>query len=105
MPTKMAVRLAERIAEYEERHYGPISPGYAGPSKGAEVDAIARMIDEERFQPLGDNHHNAAECPYCGDPLRAALDKIIMLEHELHELESLRCSLSSSSSTVRLHAC
>lgn len=51
--------LAQKIADYEERHYGPISPGYPGPSKSAEVRDIARMIDDERlgwgFQELA-NH-------------------------------------------------
>lgn len=34
-----------------------------------------------RFAPIGDNHHNAALCPHCGEPLRKALARIEVLEH------------------------
>lgn len=54
MPTDKATKLATRIADYEEKQYGKISPGYPGPSKQSEIAAIARMIDEvypERIAP------------------------------------------------------
>lgn len=28
-------------------------------------DVLAAAIPFLRFSPLGDNHHNAAMCPYC----------------------------------------
>ena len=33
-----------------------------------------------QFSPSGDNHHNAALCPHCGEPLRKALAEIERLE-------------------------
>jgi hypothetical protein len=32
-------------------------------------DEFERAFLYERFSPLGDNHHNAAACPHCGDLL------------------------------------
>lgn len=40
----------------------------------AKEDA-AKEIEKARvlqFSPTGDNHHNAALCPHCGEPLREA---------------------------------
>lgn len=31
------------------------------------IDAVAPFLT---FAPLGDNHHNAAMCPYCSEPKR-----------------------------------
>lgn len=37
-------QAAEEIADYEERSFGKISPGYAGPSKPAEIRAISEIL-------------------------------------------------------------
>jgi hypothetical protein len=37
----------------------------AVPALLAALSAAERERDEARFRPLGDNHHNAAACPYC----------------------------------------
>lgn len=51
----------------------------AAARRGREVQAeLARMRDVQ-FSPIGDNHHNAALCPHCGEPLRKAMAEIEML--------------------------
>jgi hypothetical protein len=45
-PSKEAMDAAEAVSDYEEKHYGPISPGYPGPAKHTEVNDIARIIDQ-----------------------------------------------------------
>jgi hypothetical protein len=43
----------------------------------AEVERLQKELAEAKFAPLGDNHHNAAACPYCNpkpDPIAAAVD-------------------------------
>jgi len=37
----------------------------------AERDRLKKELAEARFRPLGDNHHNAALCPYCNPTLNA----------------------------------
>lgn len=39
-----------------------------------------RERDEAKFSPLGDNHHNAAACPHCGDLLGKAVDRAVTAE-------------------------
>lgn len=39
-----AARAAEEVANYEERHYGKIARGFAGPTKIAETAAIEKII-------------------------------------------------------------
>jgi hypothetical protein len=38
--------------------------------------------DEARYRPMGDNHHNAAACPYCGDLLGRARTRAEAAEQE-----------------------
>jgi hypothetical protein len=38
----------------------------------ATIAEVERERDEARFSPLGDNHHNAAACPYCTPKTEAA---------------------------------
>jgi hypothetical protein len=45
-PSKEAMDAAEAVSNYEEKHFGPISPGYPGPAKHTEVNDIARIIDK-----------------------------------------------------------
>jgi FtsZ-binding cell division protein ZapB len=48
----------------------------------AEVERLRNL----QFEPSGDNHHNAALCPYCGEPLRKALAEVERLKAENEEL-------------------
>lgn len=34
----------------------------------AVMEVVQPALDAARFAPLGDNHHNAALCPYCSPP-------------------------------------
>lgn len=43
-------------------------------------------LTEARFSPLGDNHHNAAACPYCGDLLGKAERRVQEVERALRQL-------------------
>lgn len=43
----------------------------------ADNARLARERDEARFAPMGDNHHNAAACPYCNPKLREMIDKAV----------------------------
>lgn len=45
-----------------------------------EALAEVKQIRGIQFEPSGDNHHNAALCPYCGEPLRQALAEIERLK-------------------------
>lgn len=36
-------------------------------------DVLAAALPHFRFRPLGDNHHNAAACPYCSPNGRATV--------------------------------
>jgi hypothetical protein len=44
-----------------------------------ELESAVARWQEVSFRPLGDNHHNAALCPYCGEPLRKATDELARL--------------------------
>lgn len=44
-------------------------------AKEREIERLKGEVEKWKamaFLPLGDNHHNAALCPHCGDGLRAA---------------------------------
>ena len=46
--------------------------GVEGCRAGARGKLLLEMIEEIRFAPLGDNHHNAAKCPYCNPKMSEA---------------------------------
>ncbi len=46
-----------------------------------------RDIKAARFAPLGDNHHNAAECPYCNPKHQEQAATIAALKTENHRLD------------------
>lgn len=48
----------------------------------AEVTRLRQELADAKFSPMGDNHHNAAECPHCG--AHAALEA----EQELVKVKS-----------------
>lgn len=60
----------------------------ASASLREQLARVTRERDEARFMPMGDNHHNAAACPYCGDPLRAARSRIEALERILKRIDA-----------------
>jgi hypothetical protein len=48
----------------------------------ADIDRLKKELAEAKFAPLGDNHHNAAACPYCSPKLatqssRAITDSLV----------------------------
>jgi len=72
-----------RDAVTEEKYYSLLE---VSRDRIAELEA---EVETARFSPSGDNHHNAALCPHCGEPLRKALEKIAKLEAEVERLKSL----------------
>jgi hypothetical protein len=35
-----------------------------------EAEELREEVRRYKYNPLGDNHHDAATCPHCGDPVR-----------------------------------
>ncbi len=60
--------------------------GFAAGLAYAREESAAELADA-KFRPLGDNHHNAALCPHCGEPLRKALDENTALRQRIERLE------------------
>lgn len=62
-------RLKGRVAELEHRsnEWQHDCANWANRAMKAEdrVAALERDVQWYKFAPLGDNHHNAALCPYC----------------------------------------
>lgn len=52
--------------------------------QAAELERLREELKEAKFRPLGDNHHNAAECPYCSGPV---LDENERLRKKLNQAE------------------
>ena len=50
-------------------------------------------LRDVQFSPSGDNHHNAAMCPHCGDPVRK-------LQAEIEKLETQNVNLTLENSQV-----
>lgn len=87
MKNKEIVRrivLKERCADNGEHSHFEIVDSDTGEVLASEEDRaeIARIRDLQ-FRPTGDNHHNAALCPHCGEPLRKALAEIERLVEAL----------------------
>jgi hypothetical protein len=77
-----AVKRRQLLAEQSKlREIGIVSKQEYDDALAAErqrreaAEAEVERLKALRFSPVGDNHHNAAECPYCGDPLRHELAK------------------------------
>jgi len=51
-----------------------------------ELSRIEREISLARFAPLGDNHHNAAICPHCGNLLGKAKEVLRVLHDNAESL-------------------
>lgn len=72
--------LEARVAEQEQRLHT-----YAEERKAAK-----RELAEAKFAPLGDNHHNAAKCPYCNPEYtknHTAQQKLAAAEARVRTLE------------------
>lgn len=55
----------------------------------AEYDKIGEI----QFSPSGDNHHNAALCPYCNPKQLAERDRMITEIRKLREFETYVCQV------------
>lgn len=66
-----------RIEEFE-KIAGPIGGSYDEDTWMARFGIFCLGWDNGekhcQFSPTGDNHHNAALCPHCGEPLREAIE-------------------------------
>lgn len=51
-----------QVAEYVKHWEGRTEKSEA---ENVELRERVKELERERFNPLGDNHHNAAKCPYC----------------------------------------
>jgi hypothetical protein len=60
----------------------------------AERDAEIERLRLIQFSPTGDNHHNAALCPYCGEPLAKALAERDALAARVEGLEAERARIA-----------
>ncbi len=66
--------------------YGPLDEKYVA------AWIYDRDIEAARFAPLGDNHHNAAECPYCNPKYVKQAKTIERLRGMVNELvEIVEC--------------
>lgn len=54
-------------------------------AQDARIAELEKERDEARFAPLGDNHHNAAKCPYCRPTFQDGIKRIAELEREIRE--------------------
>lgn len=66
-------------------------------AQDARIAELEKERDEARFAPLGDNHHNAAKCPYCRPTFQDGIKRIAELEREIRELKTVR-----DAATVRI---
>ena len=57
--------------------------------KWVHAEDYDRDIKAAKFAPLGDNHHNAAQCPYCNPKYTEQAKTIERLRAELEDTASL----------------
>jgi hypothetical protein len=59
---------------------------------------VKAEVEKARFSPMGDNHHNAAKCPYCRPELAKQDQEALALRTEnaqqAEEAEALRASIA-----------
>lgn len=67
---------------YEMLERNGYRDGYANGLRAGRAELAAELAAAEergrlqgQFSPIGDNHHNAAACPYCGDLLTRAEER------------------------------
>lgn len=65
----------------------------------ASLQQENERLKGERFAPMGDNHHNAALCPYCGEPLRRL---VADLRDAINLLENIVCTKEPDRGVVML---
>lgn len=77
--TSMVQQLSDLTARAEE------ADGHLEEAQ-KELSRIEREISLARFAPLGDNHHNAAICPHCGNLLGKAKEVLRVLHDNAESL-------------------
>lgn len=55
------------------------------------LEEVRKQRDEARFSPLGDNHHNAAACPYCNPKLEAQREQLEQAQRNAWEAGFALC--------------
>jgi len=79
-------RLEEANAEAARlREYATVADRHKSHWKTEHDKAFAEVtrLRSAQFEPSGDNHHNAAMCPHCGEQLRKALEENARLKAEI----------------------
>lgn len=70
--------ILERMMDAASNGYSVLGVKAATLTPEAAAEAAAKYITEHLFEPLGDNHHNAAMCPHCRNGMAlVALDPIV----------------------------
>ena len=71
------IKMVGDIGENYEEEDWHCRLGVFGMGWDKGVESMAKEVEKARilqFSPTGDNHHNAALCPHCGQPLQEAVD-------------------------------
>jgi hypothetical protein len=63
----------------------------------SEIERLKKELAEAKFAPLGDNHHNAAACPYCSPKLAQGQERTALIE-QLRGVEALALGLHIAAS-------
>ena len=79
----------------------PEDPDHAGLRLYREAADEIERLGQCQFEPSGDNHHNAALCPHCGEPLRKALAEIERLRGENSQLAAALACREEAEKTER----
>lgn len=51
------------------------------------LPAISERLKQTQFRPMGDNHHNAAACPYCNPKWHELQEEVAVLKSENERLK------------------
>ncbi len=65
---------------------------------------VERQLLEARYSPLGDNHHNAAQCPYCNPKYAALQSEVERLRKVAEVAEEITRSFDGKTIAVPLSA-
>jgi len=70
-----------------------------------QIGLLHQCLLDRRFAPMGDNHHNAALCPHCGEPLRKALARVAELEAKMRGLKHKHTAANNVLATYQCARC
>jgi len=73
------IEMVGKIDETYDEEAWHCRLGFFGMGWDKGVKSCEKEVEKARilqFSPTGDNHHNAALCPHCGEPLRKAVELI-----------------------------